>query len=93
MTATFTTPESGWIIAEQAETGTTEDRYARDNPWTCNATFGGNPYAGLWANLRCIEGQNRSTAGGRATSGDGTPPEPTLRMIQVEAGTGLRAAD
>ena len=46
MTATFSTPESGWIIAEQAETGTTADLYGHNDPWTCTADFGGNPHDG-----------------------------------------------
>ena len=79
MVATFSTPESGWIIAEDAEIGFTENRYGRDNPWNCNRKFTGGTYAGLWANLQCVEGSSR------ATSGDGTPPEPTLRMIRVDS--------
>ncbi len=62
MVASFSTPESGWIIAEQAETGTTADVYGWNNPWTCNNTFGAN-YAGLWANLRCVEGSSKRSSG------------------------------
>jgi len=65
MVATFSTPESGWIIAEQAEIGTTEDRYGWGNPWNRNATFGTN-YAGLWANLRCQVGENKTGGGSSA---------------------------
>ncbi len=43
-------------IAEQAEVGFSEDRYGWQDPWDCNRTFGGGTYAGLWANLRCVEG-------------------------------------
>ena len=76
MVATFSTPESGWIIAEQAEIGSTEDRIGADDPWACNVGFG-CCYAGLWANLRCVEGQSRSAT-------PGVPTEPELRMIRLE---------
>ncbi len=79
MVAEFSTPESGWIIAEQAEVGTTADLYGRnDPPWVCDYYFGGDPYAGMWANLRCIE------AGGRA-SGDDT--DTRLSITKVETAT------
>lgn len=81
MVATFSNASAGWIIAEQAELGTTQDLYARSNPWTCNATFGGT-YAGLWANLRCVEG------GGKSSSSSGTP---VLRMEAVETAVSLEA--
>ncbi len=88
MVATFSTPESGWIIAEQAETGTTANVYAWNlPPWACNRTFGGGAYAGLWANLVCQEGASkargeeglRPAAWGLRSGGD-----PVLRMERVE---------
>ncbi len=82
MVAEFTTPEAAWIIAEQAEVGTTADVYARDNPWTCNNTFGGN-YAGLWANLRCVEGSSKRTSGGEAQ----------LHVERMEPAAALRIAN
>jgi hypothetical protein len=76
MTATFSTPQSGWIIAEQAELGTTANVYARNNPWTCSATITGH-YAGLWANLQCIEGESK-----RLPADEG---QSQLRMERIEA--------
>lgn len=82
MVATFSTPQAGWVIAEQAEVGTTADLYARNNPWTCSATFGGfpPPHAGLWANLICIEGSARAAA----PAGPGSATEPQLRIIRLD---------
>ena len=78
MAALFSTPQSGWIIAEEAEVGSTENRYGRGLPWTCNNTFV-DSYAGLWANLRCVEGGARSAAvGGSAINAS------QLRVIRVE---------
>ena len=52
--ATFSTPESGWIIGGEAETGFTADLFGLDvPPWVCNTSFGGTPYAGLWLVLEC----------------------------------------
>ena len=84
MTATFSTPESGWIIAEQAETGTTADLYGRNNPWTCNATFTSN-HAGLWANLRCVAGSSK--AGGDRVG------ETQLHIERMEPAAALRIAN
>ncbi len=64
MVATFSTPQSGWIIAEQAETGFTADLFGKNAPpWGCNYYFGGSPYAGMWANLRCVAGDSKSRSG------------------------------
>ena len=80
MVATFSTPESGWVIAEQAESGFTEDLFGQnDPPWVCNYYFGGDPYAGMWANLRCQVGETK-----RGPGGDG---QPELHMIRLEAET------
>ena len=87
MVATFTTPESGWIIAEDAEIGTTADYYGRGDTvsyppaWACSATFTTH-YAGLWANLRCVEG-----GGGKASSG---ASEPQTQIIRIGRAAGLR---
>lgn len=81
MVATFRTPESGWIIAQQAEIGTTEDRYGWLNPWDCNRTFTSS-YAGLWANLRCVEGGSRASGDDQETRLSivkvGTPQPPLM---------------
>ncbi len=84
MTATFSTAESGWIIAEQAETGTTANVYGWNNPWTCNQTFGGS-YAGLWANLRCVEGSSK-----RFPVGDG---QSQLHMLRLDEPAELRVEE
>lgn len=58
MVITFSTPEAGWFRAEQAEIGTTENLFGRnDPPWACNYWFGGSPYAGFWANIGCVDTQ------------------------------------
>ena len=77
--ATFSTPESGWMIAEQAEIGFTEDRYGWQDPWNCNQTFTGigAPYAGLWANLQCQAGESRSMSESFGV--------PQTRVTRVEA--------
>jgi len=56
MAVQFSTSEAGWLIAQQAEIGSTADVFGTFDatPEYCNASFlGGVPYAGFWANLRC----------------------------------------
>jgi hypothetical protein len=78
MVTTFGTSQAGWIIAGEAETGTTANVYGKNvPPWGCTRTLSGT-YAGLWANLRCIEGESKRLP---ATADAG---EPTLRMERVE---------
>ena len=78
MLALFSTPQAGWVVAGEAEVGSTENRYGRGTPWNCNNTFAG-AHAGLWANLRCVEGGARSAAvGGSAINAS------QLRVIRVE---------
>ena len=60
MAATFSTSEACWVMAGQAEVGFTEDLFGYYNPWECNVWFGGDPYAGLWANLECQDGGVKS---------------------------------
>ena len=48
----FSATDAGWIIAEQAEIGSTQNIFAAKAPnWGCNAWLGGSPWAGFWANL------------------------------------------
>ena len=54
-----------------------ENHYGRDNPWNCNRKFTGGIYAGLWANLRCIEGESKR--GG----GDGTAPRLSIKRVET----------
>lgn len=71
MVATFSRPNNGWIAADEAEIGYTDDVFGlNDNPWVCNYIFENHdPYAGLWANLHCVEGVNKSaTDTGRTSS-------------------------
>ena len=58
MVVTFSTANAGWVHAEEAETGFTDDLYGEDDPpWGCSFWFGGPPndYAGFWADIQCIE--------------------------------------
>jgi hypothetical protein len=52
---TFSNPQAGWFIAEQAEIGYTEDRFGRnDPPWQCSLWHGpSGPYCGMWAMIEC----------------------------------------
>lgn len=91
MVATFSTPESGWMIAGDAETGFTGDFFgANDPPWVCNYWFLGDPYAGFWANLECVEGD------GLLLRDEGTPLVPMRTRTQelvVPALDTLRSAE
>ncbi len=58
MRVVFSTNQAGWIIANQAEIGSTLDQFWRDEPqfdrcayywWCCD----GDPYAGFWASITC----------------------------------------
>ena len=53
--ATFSTSDSGWVVAERAELGYTRDLFAEyDSQYGCVQLFlGGDPYAGFWANVNC----------------------------------------
>ena len=84
MVATFSTSQAGWVIAKDAETGYTADLFGEDNaPWVCNYVFENhNPYAGFWANLRCVTGETK------AGTGDG---EHVQRIEAIEAPVGIRA--
>ncbi|MBN2562928.1 MAG: hypothetical protein JXQ75_18550 [Phycisphaerae bacterium] len=58
MVATFSDDDAGWVLAEEAEVGTTADLYGEnDPPWVCNYWFGGppDPYAGFWADIQCVD--------------------------------------
>jgi len=79
----FSTPEAGWLIAGQAELGSTEDVFGTfaAEPEYCNASFGGTPWAGMWATLRC-RGQttlNAPVANARPESPD---PNEAARLIE-----------
>ena len=57
MVVTFSSPNAGWVLAEQAEAGSTEDLFGQnDPPWACDYWFGGGPgeYAGFWADIQCV---------------------------------------
>jgi hypothetical protein len=54
LVATFSTAEAGWIIAGEAEVGSTADVIGLDlQQWVCNASFGGTLYAGCWIVVEC----------------------------------------
>ena len=57
----FTTDDALWVVSGPAELGFTNNLFAKDQPpWDCSFQlcdpFCGNPYAGFWANLRCVQG-------------------------------------
>lgn len=57
MVVSFTSASAGWVLAEAAEVGSTQDLFGQDDPpWMCDYWFGGGPgeYAGFWANIQCI---------------------------------------
>jgi len=55
LVVTFSTDEAAWIVAGEAEEGSTADRFGWESqPWNgCLASFGGEPYAGFYAELTC----------------------------------------
>ncbi|MCK4657977.1 MAG: hypothetical protein KAV82_00510 [Phycisphaerae bacterium] len=58
MVATFSSNDAGWVLAETAEVGFTDDLFGEDDPpWVCDSWFGGPPneYAGFYANMQCVE--------------------------------------
>ena len=55
MKAEFSDQDAGWFIGGTAEIGSTEDYYGRfDPPWNLY-WWEGDPHAGLWATLGCVE--------------------------------------
>jgi hypothetical protein len=57
MVVTFSSANAGWVLAEQAEVGSTQDKFGQnDPPWACDYWFGGGPgeYAGFWADIQCV---------------------------------------
>ncbi len=57
MVASFSNAVAGWMLAGPAEIGFTDDVFGVNvPPWRCNFWFGGDPYAGFWANLQCVAG-------------------------------------
>ena len=86
MVVTFSTPQACWVIAEEAEVGFTADRFGkRLPPWDCNYSFSGNPYAGMWANLECVEsgGKARGDGGGTRLSIERVEAPAALRVIEA----------
>ena len=58
MIVTFSSADAGWVVADRAETGSTQDLYGQKDPlWVCDYWFGGPPndYAGFWADIQCID--------------------------------------
>ena len=58
MVATFSSNDAGWVVAETAEVGVTDDLFGEDDPpWVCDYWFGGPPneHAGFYANIQCVE--------------------------------------
>ena len=68
MVLEFSTPNAGWVVAEQAESGTTVDYFglatfdsgSQQWVWTCDHQVGEPPdnlWAGFWAKLQCVGGR------------------------------------
>jgi len=78
MAVIFSTPEAAWIIAGQAEVGSTQDVFGTfaAPPDYCNAYFGGTPYAGFWASLWCV------AAGTPHAARAGADAEPPVRFVE-----------
>ena len=56
MVVSFSTPDAGWVVAGEAETGATVDVFGQDDSgWGCSYYFDGGPYAGFWAKLECTD--------------------------------------
>lgn len=83
MVATFSTTQSGWIIAEEAETGTTQNRFYSATTGSCNTTIT-NHYAGLWANLTCQTGASKARSAGS---------ESLLSMDRIETPVSIEAVE
>ena len=55
MKADFSDQDAGWFIGGTAEIGSTQDYFGQyDPPWTLY-WWEGDPHAGLWATLGCVE--------------------------------------
>ena len=63
----FSTPQAGWILAEEPEVGITSNFYSQYTynstseqwEWVCNYWFGeppAEPHAGFWLDIQCING-------------------------------------
>jgi hypothetical protein len=53
LTATFTADDAGWILAERAEVGFTQNLFAEGTRSPCLYVFTGGYYAGFYATLNC----------------------------------------
>lgn len=53
LAATFSTQYSGWVVAEEAEIGFTDDLWSQGSAFPCLKWWEGNPYAGFWATVNC----------------------------------------
>lgn len=84
MVAQFSKPQAAWMIAGQAEVGSTANIFgANDPPWVCNYWFGGtDPWSGFWANLRCVD--DAGLRSGEEPSSSITP----VVLSEPDTGTG-----
>ncbi len=84
MAVYFSTPEAGWIIAEQAEIGSTADVYGTFDaaPDLCGAWFGGTPWAGFWANIACVPQGTQSVAVRAGNADQKSPDAATERFVE-----------
>lgn len=67
----FSTAEAGWIVAEQAEVGSTASTFALATydsgsgqfVWSCTETIGDPPdttFGGFWLRLQCVQGSGKA---------------------------------
>jgi hypothetical protein len=93
MVAVFSTDYAGWVIAEEAEIGFTDNVFGVNvPPWGCNYWFGGTPYAGLWANLRCIQDFGLEEGGMPTASIARGVPADALLPVSHQSGVAPRQA-
>jgi hypothetical protein len=86
MVVTFSSANAGWVLAEQAEVGTTQDLFGQNEPpWACDFWFGGGPgeYAGFWADIQCVPAP---PAVGACCHNDDTCTEGTAAACTASAG-------
>jgi hypothetical protein len=72
MVVRFSNDVAGWVVAEDAETGFTDDVLGVELPppygWGCDYWLGPEAYAGFWAHLECEEVSGMRAAGAPGNS-------------------------
>ncbi|MBN2446764.1 MAG: hypothetical protein JXO22_08560, partial [Phycisphaerae bacterium] len=88
----FSTAYAGWIVAEEAETGTTADAFALASynsgtgqwEWSCNNQISdpSNPHAGFWTHLQCVDAAKGTRGGGGVPTITVTPVDLNGRNVR-----------